>query len=317
MDNIMENINPGVYVTMVTPYNRDGSVDYGAVRAMVDFYARRGCDGIFASCQSSEIFFLSLEERTNLARTVKERADKIAAEGGKRLSVVASGHVSDAPADQVRELSGIADTGVDAVVLISNRMDIARTSDAAWIGETARLIDRLPDIALGVYECPYPYKRLMSEEMIRWCISTGRFKFIKDTCCDAELIERRLDYMKGSDFGLYNANAQTLLASLRTGARGYCGVMANFHPELYALLYRLFQTGAPEAETVQAVVCMTAFTESLAYPLTAKYHLSAFEGIPMEPTGRSRDASQLTGYQKDCIRQMKLLADAAAGFYTS
>lgn len=153
-------------------------------------------------------------------------------------------------------------------MLISNRMDIGNTSDLSWIEDTSRLIETLPDVPLGVYECPYPYKRLMSEEMIRFCLSSGRFKFIKDTCCDAAQIKRRLGYMAGSDFGLYNANAQTLLTSLRDGARGYCGVMANFHPGLYALLWSKFLADDPTADIVQSVICMTAFTESLAYPLT-------------------------------------------------
>ena len=40
--------------------------------------------------------------------------------------------------------------------------------------------------------------------------------------------------------GLFNANAQTLLPSLELGAAGFSGVMANFHPDLYARLYQLF-----------------------------------------------------------------------------
>lgn len=36
----------------------------------------------------------------------------------------------------------------------------------------------------------------------------------------------------------------------------------------------------------------------------------------MEITGRSRDAAQLTNYQKDCIRQMKTLADTTIGVFT-
>jgi 4-hydroxy-tetrahydrodipicolinate synthase len=300
---------------MVTPYNKDGSVDYSAAGAMVDFYARSGCDGIFASCQSSEIFYLTLAERIKLAETVKRRAEKIESEGGRHMSVVASGHVSDTLSAQTDELCRIAGTGADAVVLISNRMDTGNTSDPAWIEDTSRLIETLPDIALGVYECPYPYKRLMSEEMIRWCLSSGRFKFIKDTCCDAAVIKRRLGYIAGSDFGLYNANAQTLLTSLRDGARGYCGVMANFHPGLYALLWSLFIADNPAADIVQSVISMTAFTESLAYPLTAKYHLNEFEGIPMPAAGRSRNAAELTDYQKDCIRQMKTLADTTLKVY--
>lgn len=65
----------------------------------------------FASCQSSEIFFLTLKERVKLAQTVKQRVDKITSAGGRRLSAVASGHVSGTPAEQTNELCGIADTG--------------------------------------------------------------------------------------------------------------------------------------------------------------------------------------------------------------
>ena len=34
---------------------------------MIDWYARNGMDGLFAACQSSEIFCLSLGERAALA----------------------------------------------------------------------------------------------------------------------------------------------------------------------------------------------------------------------------------------------------------
>lgn len=307
----MSQINRGVYVTMVTPFNSDGGIDYGAVRELVGFYAKNGCDGIFAACQSSEIFFLSLEERVKLTQTVVDAAAKLKAHNGGRLTIVASGHVSDAFSDQSTELNAIAETHPDALVLISNRLDIANTDEAAWISDCGRLLDALPDsMPLGVYECPYPYKRLLTDNMILHMAKTGRFAFTKDTCCDAALIKRRLSLTAGSDFGQFNANAQTLLSSLRDGGAGYCGVMANFHPALYRRLYDAFTSGDNKtAEFLQSLACITAFTESMCYPVTAKYHLSAIESINMTINTRSRDISGLTDYQKDCVRQMKTLVD--------
>lgn len=69
--------------------------------------------------------------------------------------------------------------------------------------------------------------------MLRACVDTGRVSFIKDTCCDAETIKERVELLRGSGVRLYNANAQTLLETVRAGADGYCGVMANLHPEIY------------------------------------------------------------------------------------
>ena len=64
----MKEIKRGIYPTMITPYNADGSVDYGAVDAIVDWYIQNGVDGIFAVCQSSEMFYLDEQERANIAR---------------------------------------------------------------------------------------------------------------------------------------------------------------------------------------------------------------------------------------------------------
>ena len=70
-------------------------------------------------------------ERVQLAAVVRETAAELAAaHGDEPMIVVASGHVSDDAGAQLRELEAVAATGVDALILISNRFDIANTSDA-------------------------------------------------------------------------------------------------------------------------------------------------------------------------------------------
>ena len=300
----------GVFPTMITPYKKDGSVDYQGVENLVEWYWKKGCDGIFAVCQSSEIFYLSLEERINVAKTVVDKANALAAQDKNRkpMKIVVSGHISDSFDEQVEELSSMANVGADALILISNRMDIENTSEEKWIEDLYKLIEKLPvDMPLGVYECPKPYKRLLTKKMLQACKNTGRFAFIKDTCCDAAIIKERIEILSGSNIGLYNANAQTLLETLRAGADGYCGVMANFHPEIYKWLFD--NSNKKEADIVQAFICMTAFTESLAYPATAKYYLNAYEGIEIEPISRAVDCNLITEYQKSCLAQMKILGD--------
>ena len=302
----------GVYPTMITPYQKNGTVDYAAVEALTEWYWNRGCDGIFADCQSSEIQFLTLDERVNILHTVMQKVYALAEQDHSRprMTVVASGHVSDGFADQVRELNAIAAEKPDALILISNRMDIANTSDEAWIADTGRLIAELPaDMPLGIYECPKPYKRLLSEKMLRWCVENGRFYFVKDTCCDAELIKARLEVCKGSHLKLFNANAQTLLETVRTGVYGYCGVMANFHPDLYTRLLK-GNLSSSDASLLQDFLGLAATIEGQTYPCCAKYYLNRFEGVAMEPDARSADVRNLTAYQKSCVDQLAELANA-------
>lgn len=297
--------NKGAYPTMITPYNKDGSIDRGALSALTEWYYNEGCDGIFASCQSSEIHELSLSERVGLAGVVKETADRLA-KNGRRMTIVASGHVSDRFEDQVKELNEVAATGVDSLILISNRLDIENTSDGMWIKDLDRLVGRLPDIPLGIYECPRPYKRLLTPAMIEHMTKSGRFAFIKDTCCDPDEIDRRIKLIESTPSGglkpmLFNANAQTLGESLKSGGAGYCGVMCNFHPALYVRFCR-----EPENEILGAFLSQAAFIESVNYPTSAKYHLDKI-GVRMESFSRVGHQG-LTRYERLCVDKMDLLA---------
>ena len=300
-----------ILTTMITPYKPDGSVDMETALKYVDWYYEAGLDGIFAVCQSSEIFFLSLEERVALNRAVYQRAKALEAAGDRKFVVVSSGHVADDPKAQAAELNAIYASGTDALILITNRLDPNNEGDDVFLANAEALLAQLPKEAkLGFYECPYPYKRLVTPRILDWAISTGRFTYMKDTCCDADLIAQRCEQLRGSGFKLLNANCQTLLETMQRGGDGYCGIMCNFHPKLYAWLGHHFAEEPEKAELVQSVIGTFGFTEvGLPYPLTAKYHMGLCK-IPTELLARNRKTSELTAYGRSCTGQMKTATDA-------
>ena len=139
--------------------------------------------------QSSEIFYLTLEERVKLNRLVYERAKELERASGRAFTVVSSGHVSDSIEDQIKELNAIYESGTDALILITNRLDPKNEGDEVFLANLESIIEKLPrDAKLGLYECPHPYKRLVTPRILEYCVKTGRFYYMKDTCCDAELI---------------------------------------------------------------------------------------------------------------------------------
>ena len=276
----------GVYPVMLTPFTENNEVDYEALGKLIDWYIEKGVNGLFADCQSSEMFFLSLEERVKIGEFVKKHADG-------RVPVVTSGHISDSLEDQAKELTAIAGTGADAVILLTNRLAKENESDEVWLENLKKLLEMIPkDVPLGFYECPYPYKRIISPELLKWCADTGRFYFIKDTSCDIENMKAKLEVIKGTNLKLFNANTSTLLETLELGASGYSGVMANFHTELYVKLCNIYKENPSKARKIADFLTVASLIERQVYPVNAKFYQKSIGNFNSIMT-RTRDIKEL------------------------
>lgn len=295
------NFPGGVWPVMLTPMTEDRKIDEKGLRALVNWYIENGVSGLFAACQSSEIWHLNFEERVQIARiTVEEAAG--------RVPVVASGHTSDSLEDQAKDITAMWNVGVDAVILLSNRLAQEDESDEVWLENWAKLEAMIdPEIKLGIYECPVPYKRLLTPKLITAIAETGRFYFLKDTCCDADQIREKLACIKGTNLKLYNANATTVLESIRDGAAGFSGIMANFHPKLWVWLCENFEKEPEKANELQQLLSVASLIERQYYPTNAKWHLKNIMGLPMTTKSRVQDDSGLSAtLQKEVVNLHKL-----------
>lgn len=304
---MLNKVFTGVWPTLVTPFTDADKIDHGALEEMVNWYYSRGVDGLFAVCQSSEMFSLSLEERVELASAV------VRASGG-RLPVIASGHVSDTVKEQIEEIKRISDTGTDAFVLVSNRLAQPDEKDEAWMRNAEFLLKSISNVQFGIYECPYPYKRLMSAELLKWCAETGRFVFLKDTCCDNGQIKAKVQAVKGKTLKLFNANSATLLQSLMDGASGYSGVMANFHPQLYAWLMENWDKEILRAQELQDFLGTAALIAGQVYPVNAKYFLK-LEGLRITLNSRIKNPADFLPFNKLEVEQLSNLTNMYTGKY--
>jgi 4-hydroxy-tetrahydrodipicolinate synthase len=275
----------GCWPTMITPFTDDNKIDFKAVKNLTEWFIARGCDGIFAVCQSSEMFFLSEQEKLDLARSVK---DAVAG----RVKVIASGHTADDKGKQIEELGRMAETGADAVVLVSNRLAKQNEGEDVLRKNFDDILRQLPGVVFGMYECPYPYLRLISAEFLKDCAEKKRMVFLKDVSCALSIQKERAAAIKGKELALFNANTSTLLDSLIAGYDGYNGVMANFHVDIYKWMYTHFNERPEPAREVSDFLTVAAVAEARAYPVNAKYHLN-LTGVPMSVHTRTKDKSIL------------------------
>ena len=293
---MIKTIPNGVYPTMVTPFTAENKVDYDGVSQMLEWYAKKGVDGIFAICQSSEIFFLSFEEKLELIAFIMKNVPK-------GIAVIASGHTADELETQIVEANRYIQTGIDGYVFISNRFAKEDEDDSIFLRNMEKVVNSIDEIGLGIYECPYPYKRLMMPDMLQKIAATGKFQFLKDTCCDPDMIGKKLESVKGTGLKIFNAHAGSLLETLKMGCSGYSGVMANFHPEIYGWLCKNFASEPKKAEQIQDFLGLASLAECQVYPVNAKYYLG-LEGLDLGYTSRARDASLFVDARKMEIDQM-------------
>lgn len=291
----MKTIANGVWPVMITPFTADNKIDYDAVLRIIEWYDKEGVTGIFAVCQSSEMFFLDAKERFELAKFVIDNTPK-------HIGVVASGHVAERLEDQVREAQAIVDAGADSYVFISNQFAREGESEDVARKTIEYLVEHIEADSFGVYECPAPYKRLLSPELLRWLADSGKFSFLKDTCCDLGQLKAKCDAVKGTNLKIFNANAATLLESLKMGCAGYSGVMANFHTRLYAWLCDNYEKEPERARRLMDFLGAASMVECQVYPVNAKYHMNLM-GVPMDLMTRTKPAELLTGSKRLEIEQ--------------
>lgn len=295
MDKMLPN---GVWPVMLTPFQENGEVDFDALGELVEWYIKEGVSGLFPVAQSGEMFFLTKEESVAVAEFVVKKS-------AGRVPVIASGHVAETLEEQVVQIKNVAATGVEAVILITNRLAGEDESDEIWLENMKRLLAMIPEnIHLGMYECPYPYKRVLTPELIKWCANTGRFYFVKDTSCDMDNIRGKLEACRGTNLKIYNAHTTTLLESLRAGVAGYSGVMGNMQCELYvAMCERYTET---KMEVLSDILSACSLIEHQCYPVNAKYYLQ-LEGLSLTTKCRVKDDAQFSEiYMRDVVTMRRL-----------
>lgn len=256
----------GIVPVMITPFTPDDRIDWQGYETLIEWYIDNGAQALFAVCQSSEMRYLSLDERRDLASFTMEKV-------AGRVPVVASGHVSDTREGQREELARIAATGVDGIVLVTNRLAAADEDAGTFRARVEDLLTALPsDMPLGLYECPAPFRRLLSDEELAYCAGSGRFTFLKDVACDLDVVKRRLRLTRGTALGINNANAAIAWPAIQAGASGFCGVMLNFHPDLYRWLQDHGAAHPDLAEDLASFLVMAAMSEAFGYPKLAKHY---------------------------------------------
>ena len=254
---------------MITPFTQDLKIDYAGLSALTDHYLASGAKGLFANCLSSEMYHLSDEERLSLVRHVVKKVNG-------RVPVVATGSFGDTLQQQADFAKKMYDTGVQGVILITSHFATREQSDAVMMDNLDRFFALTPGIPMGTYECPSPYKRILTPETFSYLTKTNRIIYHKDTTIDPPRIKEKLDICAGTSLEFYDAHAPNAVFSMQHGARGMSCIAGNLYPEIFSWMCAHVNdpVKAEDVRWLQEEITRLDDLVGNGYSLSARYFLN-------------------------------------------
>lgn len=281
----------GFIPVMLTPFTADLHVDYSCLRQLTEFYLEAGAVGLFANCLSSEMYELNDEERLGII-------DSVVKQTAGRVPVVATGTFGGSIEEMADFSKKVYALGVDAVIVLNNQFVSETASDDAFLERIHAWLDLTPEIPFGIYECPVPYKRLVSMPVLEDLLATGRLCYHKDTSLNIDDVKAKIKAGSKQVFGLYDAYIEHAKESLIAGSKGLSCIQGNYFPDLIVELCR----NPSKSQAIQDFMSRHMMLMHEAYPTSAKYVLKEM-GFPIELATR-RKVGALQADQKNGLSQL-------------
>ena len=226
----------GVIVALLTPVDREGKVDHGALRQLVERLISRGVTGVSPLGSTGEGYSLGLEQRLAVVDTV---AGSVPAGMPVIPGVFAHNHEQ-----AVAETAAYADRGATAVLTAPPSYYPLRAA------EQEAYFSRLADAAavpLVLYNIPVYTKIQIAPAAVAALASHPKVAGLKDSGKDlgygAGLLDAVAAAGAAADFSVLTGTDSMLVSYMLAGARGTICADANVVPELVLAVYDAVREG--------------------------------------------------------------------------
>ncbi len=264
----------GIYALLLTPFKEDKSIDYDVYAQYVEWQASRKPHHLFSVCGSSEMTYLTLEERIKCA--------EIAVKNANGCEVVATGNLESTWHYQVEEVKRMEQTGVDGLVFVTRGLGDDDEQIVHYLNE----LSEHTTLPIILYEFPGFNPHCMSGKAYGELAATGKFKGIKDTTCSMPLIKDKIAVQ--GDTAVLQANIPFLFDAYEAGARGVCATPTSCGANLFRKMYDEYfvEKDINKArETFNEIILLDNAIDS-GFNASAKY-LVQLQGVPFETYTRA------------------------------
>lgn len=223
----------GVIPPLLTPRTADGALDLPSLRRLIDHLIDSGVDGIFALGSSSEVLYLTNEERETVLTTC---VDTIA--GRVPLIVGINDMTTARVIDEAKRLLTI---GGEAIVVTSQFYAI----DNAFEEERHfRAIADAVDVPVFAYDVPVRTKQKLPLPLLTKLAREGVIAGVKDSSGDDVSFRQLALATRDIDgFAAFTGHEVVCDGAMLSGAAGLVPGLGNVDPAGYKRLYEAARAG--------------------------------------------------------------------------
>ncbi|MBI2027287.1 MAG: 4-hydroxy-tetrahydrodipicolinate synthase [Deltaproteobacteria bacterium] len=253
----------GVLVALVTPF-KEGSVDYKALHALIDFQIENGTDGIVPCGTTGESATLCLEEKK---KVIEETIEHV-----RKRALVIAGTGSNNTRESVTLTKWAKDAGADGALVVTPYYN-KPTQNGLY--EHYKAISRI-GLPLCLYNVPSRTSVSLTVATIEKLVSIDEVVAIKEATASmvfaSEIIKACGDKIK-----ILSGDDPTFLPLLSLGGKGIISVTSNVAPQQMADIYDHFILGqlssSREAHYHLLPLMNALFWETNPIPVKKALHL--------------------------------------------
>jgi len=212
----------GSLVALVTPMNSDGSVDWAALKQLVEWHVAEGTHGIVAVGTTGESATLDVDEHLEVVRVVIEVA-------AGRLAVIA-GTGANSTREAIELTQAAANLGADAVLLVTPYYN-KPTQEGLY--QHYKAIAEAVQIPQILYNVPGRTGVDMLNATVARLAGTPNIVGIKDATGDL-VRGQELIGLVGDRMAVYSGDDATAIELILLGGKGNISVTANVAPDVMA-----------------------------------------------------------------------------------
>lgn len=232
----MRNIFRGLGIALITPFTKDGAIDYTALRCLIDYQIDGGADFMCILATTGETPTLSVEEKMKVKDTVvdvvRQRVPILMGFGGNNTM------------ELVREMQETDLRGVNGLLSVCPYYN--KPSQEGLYMHFATLAKSSP-LPLVLYNVPgRTGVNLQAQTTVRLATDFSNIVAIKEAAGSLEQVDAIIKD-KPDDFEVLSGDDALTFSMVASGATGAISVIGNALPKEFSRMIRLEQRGEYEA----------------------------------------------------------------------